>query len=105
MIFFQDISRKPQKEVSVESLITYEGRKYSVPPKYIGKYLDIEDDGIGFNITFDGHFIRHWDKTSKITNFNHQDYMEIARCSSLRRLSDDEITAVAERNLEIYDKL
>lgn len=99
--FKETVTRK----VSVESLITYEGRKYSVPPKYIGKYLDIEDDGTGFNITFNGHFIRHWDKTSKLTNFNHQDYMEIARCSSLRRLSNDEITAVAERNLEIYDKL
>ena len=49
--------------------------------------------------------LKFWYKTSKITNFNHQDYMEIARCSSLRRLSDDEIRAVAERNLEIYDKL
>ena len=99
--FKETVTRK----VSVESLITYEGRKYSVPPKYIGKYVDIKDDGAGFNITFNVHFIRHWDKTSKLTNFNHQDYMEIARCSSLRRLSNDEITAVAERNLEIYDKL
>ncbi len=99
--FKETVTRK----VSVESLITYEGRKYSVPPKYIGKYVEIEDDGTGFNITFNGHFIRHWDRTSKLTNFNHQDYMEIARCSSLRRLSNDEITAVAERNLEIYDKL
>ncbi len=86
--FKETVTRK----VSVDSLITYEGRKYSVPPKYIGKYVEIEYDGTGFNITFNGHFIRHWDKTSKLTNFNHHDYMEIAGCSSLKRLSDDEIT-------------
>ena len=38
-------------------------------------------------------------------NFDHTDYLEIARLSSLRRLDDDEIKLIAERNLEIYDKL
>ena len=94
-----------RRRVSRESLISYEGRKYSVPPKYIGKYVDIEDDGTGFNVTFNGHFIRHWSKSTKLTNFNHSDYLEIAKCSALKRLPDDEITAIAERNLEIYDKL
>ncbi len=94
-----------KRRVSRESLIAYEGKKYSVPPEYIGKYVDIEDDGTGFNITSNGHFIRHWDKTAKLTNFNRSDYLEIARRSALKRLPDDEITAIAERNLEIYDKL
>lgn len=94
-----------RRRVSRESLISYEGRKYSVPPKYIGKYVDIEDEGTGFNITVEGHFIRHWDKSTKLTNFNHNDYLEIARCSALKRLPDEEITVIAERNLEIYDKL
>ena len=94
-----------KRRVSRESLIAYEGKKYSVPPEYIGKYVDIEDDGTGFNVTFNGHFIRHWDKTAKLTNFNRSDYLEIARCSALKRLPDYEITAIAERNLEIYDKL
>ena len=44
-------------------------------------------------------------KSGKIMNFNHTDYLEIARNSSLKRLYEDEITAIAERNLEIYDKL
>ena len=44
-------------------------------------------------------------KSGKIMNFNHTDYLEIARNSSLKRFDEDEITAIAERNLEIYDKL
>ena len=76
-----------------------------MPPEYIGKKVDISDAGSGFDISFNGHFVRHWEKSSKMMNFDHTDYLEIARLSSLRRLDDDEIKLIAERNLEIYDKL
>ena len=94
-----------KRKVSKESMISYEGKKYSVPPEYIGKKVDISDTGSGFDISFNGHFVRHWEKSSKMMNFDHTDYLEIARLSSLRRLDDDEIKLIAERNLEIYDKL
>ena len=71
----------------------------------IGKKVDITDTGSGFDVSFNGPFIRHWEKSGKMMNFNHTDYLEIARNSSLKRLDEDEITAIAERNLEIYDKL
>ena len=99
--FIDNVKRK----VSKESMISYEGKKYSVPPEYIGKKVDISDAGSGFDISFNGHFVRHWEKSSKMMNFDHTDYLEIARLSSLRRLDDDEIKLIAERNLEIYDKL
>ena len=94
-----------KRKVSKESMISYEGKKYSVPPEYIGKKVDISDAGSSFDISFNGHFVRHWEKSSKMMNFDHTDYLEIARLSSLRRLDDDEIKLIAERNLEIYDKL
>ena len=96
---------KVKRKVSKESMISYEGKKYSVPPEYIGKKVDISDAGSGFDISFNGHFVRHWEKSSKMMNFDHTDYLEIARLSSLRRLDEDEIKLIAERNLEIYDKL
>ena len=94
-----------KRKVSKESIISYEGRKYSVPPQYIGKKVDISDTGSGFDISFNNHFVRHWEKSDKMMNFNHSDYIEIARRSSLKRLDEDEIKQIAERNLEIYDKL
>ena len=94
-----------KRKVSAESMISYEGRKYSVPPQYIGKKVDISDTGSGFDISFNNHFVRHWEKSDKMMNFNHSDYIEIARRSSLKRLDEDEIKLIAERNLEIYDKL
>ena len=80
-----------KRKVSAESMISYEGKKYSVPPEYIGKKVDISDTGSGFS--------------ERMMNFNHFDYLEIARRSSLKHLDEDEIKQIAERNLEIYDKL
>ncbi len=100
--YFEDTVKR---KVSSESMISYEGKKYSVPPEYIGKKVNISDTGSGFDITFNDHFIRHWEKSDKMMNFNHFDYLEIARRSSLKHLDEDEIKLIAERNLEIYDKL
>ena len=75
------------------------------PTLSIGKKVDITDTGSGFDISFNSHFIRHWEKSPKIMNFNHVDYLEIARNSSLIRLDDNDIKTIAERDLEIYDKL
>ena len=99
--FIDSVSRK----VSSDSMISYEGRKYSVPPDYIGKRVDITDTGSGFDITFNNHFVKHWEKRERVMNFDENDYLEIARRSSLKMLDDDEIVSIAERNLEIYDKL
>ena len=72
-------------------MISYEGRKYSVPPKYIGKKVDITDTGSGFDVSFNGHLIRHWEKSGKIMNFNHTDYLEIAHNSSFSSLFNDRL--------------
>ena len=45
--FIDNVKRK----VSKESMISYEGKKYSVPPEYIGKKVDISDAGSGFDIS------------------------------------------------------
>ena len=44
-------------------------KKYSVPPKYIGKKVDITDTGSGFDVSFNGHFIRHWEKSGTVSHF------------------------------------
>jgi hypothetical protein len=54
--YFEDTVKR---KVSSESMISYEGKKYSVPPEYIGKKVNISDTGSGFDITFNDHFIRH----------------------------------------------
>lgn len=94
-----------RRKVSREALITYEGKKYSVSPEYIGKYVEIDDFGDDINIMLNNRIIAHWVKSSKKYNFNREHYLDILRSGALKDLDDDDITLIAERNMEIYDKL
>jgi transposase len=94
-----------RRKVSREALITYEGRKYSVLPQYIGKHVEINDYGDAFDVLLEDKVITHWEKTSKKYNYDKDHYLDILRSGSLKDLDDDEITQIAERNMEIYDKL
>lgn len=93
------------RKVSRESLITYEGKKYSVPPKYIGKMVEIEDEGDYFVVTYEGHYIYRREKDDKLYHFLPSDYMKILKASDLDNLEDETLCEIARRNLDIYDKL
>ncbi len=94
-----------KRKVSREALITYEGKRYSVSPEYIGKYVEINDYGDEFDVLINQKIIAHWVKTSKKYNYDREHYLDILRSGSLKDLDDDDITLIAERNMEIYDKL
>ena len=103
-----DYSLNKLKKLEEETHLVYSDsptQRVGAPILNSLKKVDISDTGSGFDISFNNHFVRHWEKSDKMMNFNHSDYIEIARRSSLKRLDDDEIKQIAERNLEIYDKL
>lgn len=93
------------RKVSKESLITYEGNKYSLPPYYIGKEVEIHDQGVEFDVIFEGQWIKHWIKKDKKYNYDKDDYIKIMKSGSLKDLDDNEINYIARRNLKIYDEL
>lgn len=94
-----------KRKVSKESLVTYEGSRYSVPTGYIGKEVNIRVKGETISILYDDIVIRQWKKSSKLYNYDSADYREILANGSLRDLEQDEIEHIAERNLRIYDEL
>lgn len=98
---------KPVKrKVSRESMVTYQGCKYSVPTQYIGKYVDVVENGyMEFDICYEGIVVRHWKVTNKLFNYAHEDYHSILRSGALKDLDEFEINEIAERNLRIYDEL
>ena len=99
--FMKPVTRK----VSKESLITVEGKKYSLPPKYIGKRVEIVENGDDLDIYYEGSLIKQWKKSEKMYNYDREDYRAILSSGALKELSDDEIAEMAERNMAIYDKL
>lgn len=93
------------RKVSRESLITYEGKRYSLPPKYIGKHVEIKDSGMSFSVLFQGNIIAYWTKSKKKYNYSREDYIEILKASSIGSFDEMDIMEIAERNMEIYDQL
>ena len=95
-----------RRKVSRESMITYCGCKYSVPTQYIGKYVDIVENGyMEFDVLYEGTLVRHWKVSNRLFNYAHEDYHSILRSGALRDLEESEIMEIAERNLKIYDEL
>ena len=103
----QFIEPEQKRKVSKESLFSYNGRKYSVPPKYIGKYIFIlNDNGVEFDITDEkGNWIRHQTYGTKAINYSLGDYLEISKNSSLRMWEDEKIEKNGKNVLGVYDEL
>lgn len=101
------IEQEQRRKVSRESLFSFNGRKYSVPPKYIGKYIYIvNDNGVEFDITDEtGHWIKHQEYGTKAINYSLGDYLEISKNSSIKMWKDEDLEKHAKEVLEIYDKL
>lgn len=93
------------RKVSKESLIAYEGKRYSLPPKYIGKHVEIKDMGSSFGVAYKDNIIACWDKSRKKYNYARSDYIEILKSSSISSFDEIDIMAIAERNMGIYDQL
>ena len=91
--------------VSKESLITYNNRKYSVNPKYIGKVVSLTITNNILYIYFNKELINKHEITNKKINYAEQDYIDIIKSSVMRYSSDEEITKIAKKNLKLYDDL
>ena len=91
--------------VSKESLITYNNRKYSVNPKYIGKVVSLTVTNNILYIYFNKELINKHEITNKKVNYAEQDYIDIIKSSVMRYSSDEEITKMAKKNLKLYDDL
>lgn len=90
------------RKVPNDFLITYQGKRYSVPPKYIGKSVTIVQEGTKLLIYYNNILIaQHIISTKKIT-YNREHYYEAAK-----HLFKDEKTLneAIDKNLSLYDEL
>lgn len=96
-------STKPLiRKVPNDALITFESRRYSVPPNLIGKTVTVEKDGNNLYIYYNNNFVCKHEISDKIFNYNKDHYIKIAQSSIY---SDDDIEKLCEANLEILNKL
>lgn len=91
-------------KVNRESMIKYEGRKYSVPIKYIGERMSVIcDDYNNLRIYYNGKFVISHQKTSRPYNYTIDTAYEILKSDAMKNNSDDEILTYVKSNLMQLD--
>lgn len=97
-----------QKEhkVSNESMITYKGKKYSVPTAYIGKYVTVAEGDNTIYIYYSTNFICSYNVLIDFfLNYKEEHYKEILSKSAYGNKTDKEMDAIIKKNLQHLDNL
>lgn len=93
------------RKVSIESMVQYKQRKYSVPVHYIGQNVLLEDDDGYLNIYHNGDLIREHVISEKLLNYEREDYIQILQSDVFKNLKDEELEHFVDENLKAYDEL
>lgn len=96
----------PEKtyKVSKESMITYKGKKYSVPTYLIGKNVTISEVDFEINIYYNiTDLVAQHSISDKYLNYRENDLKEIMKSEAYRNKTDEEIDEII--NLKKKDEL
>lgn len=93
------------RKVSMESLVQYKNKKYSVPINYIGQNVLLEEDDGFLTIYHNGNLIREHLISEKRLNYDREDYVQILQSDVFKHLKDDELERFVDENLKAYDEL
>ena len=98
--------REKEYKVSNESMITYKGKKYSVPTAYIGKYVTIAEVDSTIYIYYNTNFICSYDTlVESYLNYKEEHYKEILSKSAYKNKTDKELDEIVKKNLKHLDNL
>ena len=101
------LSRQEEKTyvVNKESMIRYEGRKYSVPTRYIGERMTITTDDSGnLSIYYNNDLVVCHGVSSKMYNYTIDTACDILKSDAMRGKTDAEILAFVQNNLLNMDR-
>lgn len=91
--------------VSIESMITFSGCKYSVPTEYIGKKVEIDFNSQNLSIYYNKKFITSHVITNKIYNYHKDDLIAVMKSDVYKNKDDNYIEKLADERLSTFDKL
>jgi hypothetical protein len=99
------ITQKEYK-VSKESMITYKGKKYSVPTAYVGKYVTITEGDFEIYIYYTTNFICSYNiSLDYYLNYKEEHYKDILSKSAYKNKTENELDEIIERNLKNLDNI
>lgn len=92
--------------VSKESMVRYNGKKYSVPTKYIGLKISLTEDSYGnINIYYNGDFVVCHSFSDRKLNYKYAHMHEILKSDACKHLTDEEISQFINENMSKMDLL
>lgn len=98
----------PEKtyKVSNESMISYQGIKYSVPLQYIGKSITVIDEDNVIHLYYNKKIIYSYKKNTNYRyNYKEKDYIEVLKNSSFDNKTEEEISEYIKKNLSSLDRI
>lgn len=101
------ISRQEDKTYPVnrESMIKYEGKKYSVPTRYIGERMTVKVDDNGIlGIYYSNELVVCHELSTKMYNYTIDTACDILRSDAMRHKTDAEILHFVQHNLLNMDR-
>lgn len=93
------------RKVSKESMIQFEGKKYSVPVHSIGRNVLLKRKNERLEVWLNDIQIRAHPLSNKPLNYHRNDYREILQSDVFKNLEDEELERFVDENLEAYDDL
>lgn len=86
-------------------MIKFEGRKYSVPTRYIGERMTVNIDDCGFlRIYYSNELVVCHEVSSKMYNYTIDTACDILKSDAMRSKTDAEILEFVQNNLITMDK-
>ena len=93
-------------KVTHESMISYQGIKYSVPIQYIGKPITVKDKDNVIHLYYNKEFICSYQKNNQFKyNYKEKDYIDILKHSSFNNKTEQELHEYINKNLYSLDKI
>lgn len=96
-------SSEKEYTVSTESMVNYNGKKYSVPTRFIGFKLNIKETEYKINIYYTKDLVSSHYKSEKFLNYKLDHAVEILKSDAFSHKSEDEIEKFIVDNLEKMD--
>lgn len=96
----------PEKtyKVSNESMINYQGIKYSVPIQYVGKNITVIDEDNVIHLYYNKNLIYSYKKNTKFKyNYKQDDYIDILKNSSFNTQTEEQINEFIDKNIKSLD--
>lgn len=90
------------RKVPKDCLITYQNRKYSVQPAFAGKTVSLRIEGDNLHIYYNKSLVSSHKISDKVINYTQLDYKLLLKHSLIK---EENIERIAEKNLELFDKL